>query len=172
MIFTVLTAFVSDRYKQRSPFIIISYCVAACGFVALLVIPHPKYPGLTYGFLFMAATGLYMPLCPTVAWIANNLAPSSKRAVGMALLICGGNMGGIAGSNIYLIREQPRYWTGYGFSLAMVVFALIMTVVVRHANIRENARRDALSPAEVAEHYSEDDLLVLGDRSPYFRYVI
>ena len=71
-IITLATAIISDRKKQRSPAIIIGFTIAACGFLALLAIPHPKLPGLTYGFLFMAATGLYMPLVCIVSWIGSS----------------------------------------------------------------------------------------------------
>lgn len=54
---TIVVALWSDRRQNRWPFIFIPYCVAAVGFVALLAIPHPKLPGLTYGFLFLVPSG-------------------------------------------------------------------------------------------------------------------
>lgn len=173
---TIIFAWWSDHVKTRSTFIICGFAIAACGFIAQLAIPHPKYPGLTYGFLFPVAGGLYCPFIILVSWIANSLAPSSKRAVGMALLISVGNMGGIMGSNIYLDREKPKYRTGFGVSLAMSVASILMTLVLRWAYARENKKREAL----FAEHgedairarYSEQELLELGDKSPFFRYTL
>lgn len=175
-ILTLCFAWGSDYLRVRSWFIIAGYATASVGFIAQLAIPHPKYPGLTYGFLFPVAGGLYCPFIALVSWIANSLAPSSKRAVGMALLISVGNMGGIMGSNIYLAREAPVYHTGFGVSLAMCVAAIIMTLVLRWAYNKENKKRDAL----VAEHgedairarYTEQEMLDLGDRSPFFRYTL
>ncbi|EHK21887.1 uncharacterized protein TRIVIDRAFT_53333 [Trichoderma virens Gv29-8] len=115
MIFTIANAMISDHYQQRTPFILLGVSVGIAGFSALLAIPHPQLPGLTYGMLFLATSGIYMSLVPTLCFVANNLAPSSKRAVGMAHLICMGNLGGIAGSNVFLSQEAPHYWTGYGF---------------------------------------------------------
>jgi hypothetical protein len=152
------------------------FAIAALGFIAQLAIPHPKYPGLTYGFLFPVAGGLYSPFIILVSWIGNSLAPSSKRAIGMALLISVGNMGGIMGSNIYLDREKPKYKTGFGVSLAMCCAAIAMTMYLRIAYGRENRKRDAL----LAEHgeeairarYSDEEMLELGDKSPFFRYTL
>jgi MFS family permease len=94
MILTLVFAWWSDRIEQRSPFIMGGYAIACCGFIGELAIPHPDLPGLTYFFLFVVAAGLYAPFICIVCIIGNNLAPSSKRAVGMALLISVGNMGG------------------------------------------------------------------------------
>jgi hypothetical protein len=107
---------------------------------------------------------------------ANNLAPSSKRAVGMALLISLGNLGGIAGSNIYLAREAPKYRTGFGVSFAICVAAIAMAFFLRHAFDKENKRRDALVAERGADairaEYSEQELHDLGDLSPLYRYTL
>lgn len=94
----------------------------------------------------------------------------------MALLISVGNMGGIMGSNIYLSREAPSYTTGFAASLAMCCLAIIMTFVLRWAYTRENNKKDQM----ILEHgeealrakYSEEELLMLGDKSPFFRYTL
>lgn len=175
-IVTLIFAWWSDKAQVRSWFIIAGYCIASCGFIAQLAIPHPAYPGLTYGFLFPVAAGLYCPFVCLVSWIANSLAPSSKRAVGMALLISVGNMGGIMGSNIYLERERPKYTTGFASSLAMCLSAICMTFFLRWAYNRENQKKDALlrehGEEGIKAMYTEEDLLELGDKSPFFRYTL
>ncbi|ORX93929.1 major facilitator superfamily domain-containing protein [Clohesyomyces aquaticus] len=175
-IVTLAFAFLSDYRQARSPFIIAGYCIAVIGFIAQLAIPHPRYPGLTYGFLFPVAAGLYCPFICLVGWIANNLAPSSKRAVGMALLIAVGNMGGIMGSNIYLAREAPKYRTGFGVSLVMACLAIIATLVLRWGYTRENNRRakemSEHTDEEIKARYTDQEMLDLGDRSPFFRYTL
>ncbi|KAJ4350423.1 uncharacterized protein N0V89_009044 [Didymosphaeria variabile] len=175
-IMTIIFAWWSDRVQTRSPFIIVGFLIACCGFIAQLAIPHPKYPGLTYGFLFPVAGGLYCPFIILVSWIANSLAPSSKRAVGMALLISVGNMGGIMGSNIYLDREKPKYKTGFGVSLAMCFAAVLMTFVLRWAYQRENSKREELlrehGEAAIRARYSDQEMLELGDKSPFFKYTL
>lgn len=175
-IITLIFAWAADLTRMRSPYIIGGYAIAICGFIAQLAIPHPKYPGITYGFLFPVAAGLYCPFTCLVAWVGNSLAPSSKRAIGMALLISVGNMGGIMGSNIYLAREAPKYTTGFSASLAMCCAAIIMTFVLRWAYARENQRKDLLIAEEGEEairaRYTEEELLMLGDKSPFFRYTL
>ncbi|POR37000.1 Uncharacterized protein TPAR_02802 [Tolypocladium paradoxum] len=48
------------------------------------------------------------------SWAANNLAPSSRRAIGVAFNIWFGNIG----SYMYL-DDKTEYGTGYGLSLAL-----------------------------------------------------
>lgn len=146
--------------------------MAAVGFVALLVIPHPRLPGLTYAFLFTVPAGVYPPLIGCLSWIGNNLAPSWKRAIGMALLISVGNLGGAIGSNIYIAKQEPRYWLGYGYSLGTLCAAIASTMILKTAFQRENKKRDAMSEEECRLKYSEEEMLAMGDKSPLYRYVV
>jgi cyanate permease len=68
MLMTIIFAFWSDRVQQRSPFIMAGYSIAAVGFIGQLAIPHTRLPGLTYGFLFPVAAGLYCPFVHIVSW--------------------------------------------------------------------------------------------------------
>lgn len=169
---TVLFAWLSDRHQTRWPFIIIPFTIASCAFVALLAIPHPQLPGLTYAFLFAIPAGVYPPIIGILSWVGNNLAPTWKRSVGMALLISIGNLGGAIGSNIFLEEEKPNYWLGYGFSLGILVAGITATLVIRVSYGSVNKRRDKISEAQAREQYSEEELLALGDRSPLYRYVV
>lgn len=80
------------------------------------------------------------------------------------------------GSNIYLAREAPKYTTGFAVSLAMCLAAIAMTFVLRWAYRRENEKRDQLqrelSDEEIKSRYSEQEMLDLGDRSPFWRYTL
>jgi len=94
----------------------------------------------------------------------------------MALLISIGNLGGIAGSNIYLPSQAPAYPAGFGTGLAICLVAIMMTVVLRLAYARENKKRRALIELEgedaIRARYSEQELLELGDKSPFFIYTL
>ncbi|EXJ62223.1 hypothetical protein A1O7_02656 [Cladophialophora yegresii CBS 114405] len=176
MVATVIVAFWADHIQQRTPFIIGGFAIGVVGFIAQLAIPHPRYPGVAYFFLFLVATGLYCPFTCVVTLVANNLAPSSKRAVGMALLISIGNMGGICGSNIYLAAQAPKYPTGFGVSLGCCVLGIIAAMILRVEYSRQNRARDALIEREgeeaVKARYTDQELLELGDRSPFYRYTL
>ncbi|WPH04635.1 retrograde regulation protein 2 [Acrodontium crateriforme] len=169
---TIFFSWLADRYQTRWPFIVGPFAMAAVGFIALLVIPHPRLPGLTYAFLFTVPAGVYPPLIGCLSWIGNNLAPSWKRAIGMALLISIGNLGGAIGSNIYIAKQEPRYWLGYGYSLGTLCAAILSTLILKTAYQKENKKRDAISEDESRNKFTEDEMLLMGDKSPLYRYVV
>lgn len=137
-----------------------------------MALPKDRWPGARYAMLFFVAVGLYTPLCAVVAWNANNLAGSWKRAIGMGLQITIGNLGGAVGSNIYLKREAPQYWTGYSVSLVVLIAAIASGVLLRIFLARNNRKREALTQDEIESKYSEEDLVGMGDKSPLFRYTL
>lgn len=171
MISTLIFARLADTKRFRWPAIVIPFGIALCGSIALLVIPHPRYPGLTYAFLFAIPAGVYPPLVGILAWAGNNLAPSWKRAIGMALLISLGNLGGAIGSNIFLESQNPRYWLGYGFCLGICAAAIACVTVLKFSWAKDNKKRDAMDEAEIRAQYTEEELLKMGDKSPLYRYV-
>ncbi|KAK5940198.1 hypothetical protein PMZ80_007618 [Knufia obscura] len=105
-------------------------------------------------------------------FIVANLAPSWKRAVGMALLISIGNLGGAIGSNIFLANQAPDYWLGYGMGCGMVSAAIVCTMILKTALEKINKQRDAMDENEIRAKYTEAQLIELGDKSPLFRYVV
>lgn len=173
VIATIMVSYYADKYKTRWPFIVGPYCLAAAGFLGLLCIPHPRLPGLTYAFLFCIPAGVYPPLIGVLSWIGNNLAPSWKRAIGMALLISMGNLGGAIGSNVYLEAQKPHYWLGFGFGLGISLAAIMATLVLKIAFERLNRKKDQMgTEEEIRARYSEEELLRMGDKSPLFRYIV
>lgn len=103
------------------------------------------------------------------AWAANNLAPSSRRAVGLALNIALGNCGGIMGSYMFFDSDAPRYSTGFGLSMAWAVSGIIMALAAEAAYKWGNNKKEKLSEDEIRARYTQDELLRMGDRSPLFK---
>lgn len=171
VISTIFFSVMADKYQKKWPFIIIPYSIGLVGFIGLLSVPHPKLPGLTYAFLFCIPAGVYPPLICCLSWIGANLAPSWKRAVGMALLISVGNLGGAIGSNIFLAKQAPNYWVGYGIGCGMLLAAIIATLILKTVLQRINKQRDLIDESEVRANYTEAQLIEMGDKSPLFRYV-
>lgn len=64
-------------------------------------------PGVIYAGVFIAACAIYPAFPGNITWLSNNLAGSTKRAVGMGLHIGLGNMAGAMASNFYRARDAP-----------------------------------------------------------------
>jgi heme exporter protein D len=73
-------------------------------------------------------------------------------------MVAMGNLGGARGTNIYLSREAPHYWTGYGVSLGVVVLSLVATVFTRWKLKKINAQRDEMSSEDIFEKHTEEEL--------------
>lgn len=155
LISTLLMSWAADRRQRRWPFVVIPYSVSLVGAIALMAIPHPRYPGLTYAFLFTIPAGVFPAIISAVTWVSNNLSPTWKRSTGIALAITLANLGGAIGSNIYLVEEAPHYWTGYGVSVAVLVMAITSTLVLRFAYNRINKARDRMSEEEIRSRYTD-----------------
>ncbi|KAJ4228773.1 hypothetical protein NW757_014112 [Fusarium falciforme] len=152
---TLILSWIADRHQKRWAFVAMPYAVSLAGAIGLLAIPHPRYPGLTYAFLFTLPAGMYPAVISLVSWISNNLSPTWKRATGIAINIMMGNLGGMIGSNIYMAEEAPRYRTGYGVSVACLALAIFCTFVLRFAYDRENKKRDLMSEEEIRARYTQ-----------------
>ncbi|PGH09905.1 hypothetical protein AJ80_07615 [Polytolypa hystricis UAMH7299] len=161
----------ADKHRTRWVFVVLPFCISGIGFIALLAIPHPALPGLTYAFLFCIPAGLYPAVIGCISWIGNNLAGPWKRAIGMGFLMTAGNLGGAIGANIFLDEQAPSYQLGYGLSLGVDLAGIIAALVLRFLILRVNKKRAAMPEEEVRARYSDDELLAMGDKSPFFKYV-
>lgn len=145
----------ADGRHNRWIFIAIPFTIALIGYIGVISIPHPRLPGLTYFFLFWITGGLYPSIIGCLSWVGNNLAPSFKRALGMALLMTIGNLGGTIGSNIFLQEQAPRYFLAYGISIGMILAAIICTIILQISIKRINKKRDQMSEEEVRSRYTQ-----------------
>ncbi|KAL4929149.1 putative MFS transporter [Aspergillus undulatus] len=164
----------SDRFYWRMPFVVIPLCFVVIGYAVILSLDGALSSNVGPAFFAVILTtiGIY-PIHPaTTSWTANNLAPSSRRAIGLAFNICIGNIGGIIGSYMYLDEENPYYYTGFGLSLALGASALLVALGLELSFVFANRRKEGLSEAEVRQRYSDDELLAMGDKSPLFRYTL
>lgn len=94
----------SDRLAWRFPFIVgpLSVLMAA---LAVLFAFSPNFKNnvaIMYFGVVLAQIGIY-PLLPGIlAWVGNNLAPSSKRSIGLACLLAAGNLGSKLHTNLHV----------------------------------------------------------------------
>lgn len=153
-----------------------AFGTACVGLIGQLAIPQTRLYGLTYFFLFPIAAGVFSAPTFIITLTANNLAPSSKRAVGLGLILSFSALGGICGSNIFILSQAPKFPTGFGTALGMEVAAIISAIVLRRMLVSENKKRDDFMADKTVEDvkamYTEQELLDLGDRSPLFRYTL
>lgn len=128
--------------------------------------------GASYTAVIIACMGIYPAAPALIAWVGNNLAPASRRAVGLGLNISVGNAGGIMGSYLFFDSDAPEYSTGFGLSLAFCLTGLISAVIAEVAYRQGNRKKEAFSEDEVRATYTQDQLVAMGEKSPLFKYTL
>lgn len=98
-----------DKYQLRG--IIIAYN-AVQTIVGLCLLAWTSIPGVQYFGIFLAL-GASQSTCPAVlAWQANNIRGTWKRAFCSASFISFGGVGGIVGALVFRSQDAPRYLPG------------------------------------------------------------
>ncbi|WXC46943.1 hypothetical protein QX201_006663 [Fusarium graminearum] len=160
----------ADKIQQRGIFMIVFISISALGLVLLMAVEHP---GVRYFGCFLLASGTFPCVPQGIAWNSNNIGGSLKRGVGIAMNVSCGNIGGVIAAYLFLAKDAPRYFPGFGTLLGLQIMALILSVFMTIYLRRENARRDAThkdpSLYTEAEKHAEREK---GDNATFFRYTI
>ncbi|KAI9821280.1 MAG: hypothetical protein M1827_004016 [Pycnora praestabilis] len=166
----LLTAWLTDKLHHRFGFIVFGNMVAAIGYIILLC-QGPAKTGLTAGVKYMAVyfitVGVYIAFPVTLVWLGNNLSGHYKRAIGSAIQIGFGNMGGFVAVNVWFTKQAPRYTTGYSIGLGFVLLSALMAICMYIGLKAENRRRDL---GKRDSRLQDPDLGNMGDDHPHFRY--
>ncbi|KAI0436339.1 major facilitator superfamily domain-containing protein [Xylaria telfairii] len=118
-----------DRYRMRGPIIVINMVVALIGIPLLGWHPDPKIRYLGT-FLLIAGANSNVPAC--LAYQATNIRGQWKRALGSAIMVGLGGIGGIAGSLVFRAQDKPEYkpglWACITVSLLNIILVGICTI--------------------------------------------
>ncbi|KAF9518068.1 hypothetical protein BS47DRAFT_1380020 [Hydnum rufescens UP504] len=167
---TIISALLADRLKRRSTSILIGQLTSLIGFA--INISHVHSRGPKYFGTFLSAAGTYSAFPAMVAWLSNNLAPSTKRGVGIAMQLGLGNIGTVIGSVAYRSKDEPHFTLGHSVVIGFMCMGLILTSVLAWVYSRINADREVrvLKGENSTALYSQAELEGLGDRALDFRY--
>lgn len=169
----IVFARLSDRFYWRMPFVAIPMIIVAIAYSIIISLNGELEAkrGVAYFAVVLAVVGIYPIQAAAASWNANNIAPASRRAIGIALMNCVGNVGGIVGSFMYLESESPKYHTGFGLSLAFGGTGLIVALLLEWSYKITNAKKAKLAD-EARVKYTEEELFDMGDKSPLFKHVL
>lgn len=169
----IVFAKISDRFFWRMPFVVAPMAIVTIAYSVIISLNGELQAkrAVAYFGVVLACVGIYPIQAAAASWNANNIAPSSRRAIGIALMNCVGNVGGIVGSFMYLERENPKYPTGFGLSLAFGASGLIVAFLLEWSYKHANAKKAKIAD-EAKAKYTEEELFDMGDRSPLFKHVL
>ncbi|CEL10180.1 hypothetical protein ASPCAL13305 [Aspergillus calidoustus] len=164
----------ADRLRWRMPIIVSGQALVIVAFAILFALAEDIQDNIPvcYFAVVLACIGVYPIIPGTNTWTSNNLAGARKQAMGIAFMIAFGNTGGLVGSFIYLEREAPKYPTGFGSSFAFAAAGMVASLVLEARFWHVNRRNEKIGREEIYQKYSAEELQLMGDRSPLFRYTL
>lgn len=167
---TISVGFIADRTRWRGYCNMGTVIVGIVGFVMLISTAKPK---VQYAGTFLGAMGIYPTIANTLSWVVNNTEGSLKRAVVLGMVVGWGNLNGVVSSNIYLVREQPRFWSGHGVVLAYQILFLLGGSIFMHFALQwENKRRRDGKLDSYWAALTDEQKWIRGDKRPDFIYTL
>ncbi|CAG8461799.1 4483_t:CDS:2 [Cetraspora pellucida] len=100
-----------------------------------------------------------------------SVACDSKRAVGCAMVIAWGNLGGVLSSQIYRPSDAPAYITGHIIALSLLIFAVILSII-QYSYLNSMNKYKLKDPKRFLKGSNVDDTTHLGDLHPSFIYTL
>lgn len=159
-------AYLSDFFKSRSVFVASGCLLIMAGFGTIMaLLPNRKdnKAGIIVG-MSLVTSGVY-PIAPTAgSWVSNNIALSSRRAIGLAFVMALGSIGGLTGSFIYVEEQAPSFPLGFKVSCALAGAGFVVSLILTVSYWLENRKRALMSEAEIMSTYSEKELRKMGEK--------
>ena len=123
----ILTAFLSDRSRNRSFYIIFHALLGGFGYLFIAIAGALRAnSGWRYAGVYPAAAGFFSSITLILTWTINNQDSDSKRGTGVAMLNLVGQFGPLVGTRLYPDSDKPYYITGMTIcSLFMFLVALL-----------------------------------------------
>jgi MFS-type transporter involved in bile tolerance (Atg22 family) len=139
VICALAVSYFSDKYKVRSPAIFLQ-CVI--GIIGLMITAYAKNNGARYFGLFLGQAGCQGNIPTILAYQSNNIRMQSKRAVGSALQIGFGAIGGIIASTVFRQADAPKYIPGLWVTAGLQILIMVLCGFTTTFFIKMNKKVD------------------------------
>jgi len=168
---TVGAGWLSDRVGNRG---LISIALMLVGIVGFTMCIATANSAVGYAGVFIGAAGIYPQIPLLISWGSNNMGGMQKRAIGMAIVVSVGNMGGILSSYVYRAVDKPRYFPGHGAIIGSLFIGLICATFLELYYMRRNKAKLAAIEARGHEWTAEEKKAHMdeGDDAPFFIYTL
>ena len=164
-VFANIIAYFSDRLRHRFFFIMLPLLVAVIGYAILLGV-HTKR-SVEYLGLAFAGMGTYSAGAIIICWFQTNLGGHARRAIGSALIVGIGNLGGIVAVYTFPSKDAPEYKLGYGLCIGLLSFSALCLGGLLIGYVAQNKKRAQQGITEV----SDQEQVEKGDTVVTYRYM-
>ncbi|KIX09395.1 uncharacterized protein Z518_00474 [Rhinocladiella mackenziei CBS 650.93] len=165
----VTVTFLSDRTKRRGVWILIVMPFTATGFIILLTV---HVVGVRYFALFLCLTGAFTASPMFVAWVVDNSAGHTTRAIVAATVVGFGNIGGILATWTYTLPDAPKYTKGHALNLGFACLCLVIVAAAIASLKRENNIKACGGRDDRVRGLTEDETADLGHLHPEFKFTL
>lgn len=114
-IFMYIQGWFGDKYHVRGPIVVFNALLGTCG---LCLMAWVKAAGWQYFGVFLVTATSNSSIPTVMAYQANNIRGTWKRASSSAILVTMGAAGGIVGALVFRAQDAPQYLPGMYASIA------------------------------------------------------
>jgi len=143
-IIVILTAWFSDRLRNRSYFVCFHALLSASGY-AFIAMAGTVGLGTwwRYAAIYPAAIGFFSVITIIITWTINNQESESKQGAGFAILQIIGQCGPLVGTRLYPDSDAPMYVKGMSICAGAMVLVSVLAICLRVYLKRENAAKES-----------------------------
>ncbi|KAL4884094.1 major facilitator superfamily domain-containing protein [Aspergillus karnatakaensis] len=133
IIFSFAISFASDKTKLRGPWCIAAFVYSIAFAAALFALPPASVPAsgsgsaggggggsnggsdkwTRYAIFTLLGAGNALAQGLNDAWVSINATSATKRSLGLAMVVIGSNLGGVAGQQLFRESDSPEYKRGF-----------------------------------------------------------
>ena len=137
----LLSAYLSDRHRNRSFFILFHALLAASGYAMIALAGHLQANAAwRYAGVFPATTGFFSAITIIITWTLNNQDSASAKGTGIAMLNFIGQLGPLVGVHLYPESEGPFYVKGMAICAGFMAAVGALAIGLRKILATENRK--------------------------------
>lgn len=176
-IVVLVTAWISDRNRSRSPFLIAHAVISSASYliIALTGHFHTRLPTtahilIRYLCVYPATCGFFSAITLIMTWTMDNRVAKEGKGASIAVLNVIGQCGPLLGTRLYPASDRPWYVRGMAtcsfFMLVVAVLAMALRVLLQRANRAERNKEDTfeMQGGGGSAAAEESEVLMGGDR--------
>ena len=162
-LFVLLVAYLSDRHRKRSVYIVLCALVSSSGYAILAISGALRLSNIIrYLAVFPAAAGFFAAITLIITWTLNNQSSSEGKGTGVAMLNVIGQLGPLVGTRLYPDEDKPYYVKGMavcaGFMLAVAALSVLLHIVLLRLNERTKMEIEYIQVGEEGDEDDENDI--------------
>ena len=137
----LLTAFLSDRYRSRSIFVIFHTLLSCAGYSLMAIAGSLRASAYwRYVGVYPATIGFFSAITIIITWTLNNQHSSTGRGTSLAILNYIGQLGPLLGVHLYPESDGPFYVKGMAFCAVFMFMVALLAFALRVSLQRSNQR--------------------------------